>query len=641
MTMNPEPTNRSQWRKSRLNTNASTLPEPRGVIMAGNPATGRAHNSQAPMKHCNSTESNTRNTPRGPAKAWLAPSMMLAVALAGCNLLPVSQGTSYAGSASAQSTDETSQLMFEIMIAEMAGRRGYMDIATEGYLSASRRTTDPRVAERATQLAVVGREWDKAGVAGQRWSELDPDNPEVYQALTQIYLRQSSLDRAASELGKYLALQSDVTVLDGTARSQSAGDRVFELLLREPDRQSALETLRILVRNHPENADAYLAQAQMAWASRDDSLAKSAVESALLLNPDHPSALLLKARIDVSAGDGTAAMAELRAAIERDPDNVDLQVGLARMLTAEGQYDQASELFDTVYNAPNVTPDALLTISLLALEARRTEAAKTYLTTLLENGDYLPQAHYYLGRIADSQGEFETAISHYESVTSGENALDAQIRAAELYGAIDRVDTGLARLRRLGADMRSDSIKPRLVRAEGRLLSQAGRWSEAFDVLSDGVDAWPDDDDLRYSRALVADHNGQSDVFTDDLLTLIAKDPENAHALNALGYHYADQNTNLQEAEAMLVKANALLPDDPAILDSLGWLRFRLNDYESALKLLREAYEMFPDPEIASHLGEVLWVSGDREAASAIWLEALEQNPDDDILLDVMKRFEQ
>ncbi len=572
-------------------------------------------------------------------KAWLAPSMMLLVALAGCNLLPVSQGTSYAGPVSAQSTDETSQLMFEIMIAEMAGRRGYMDIATEGYLSASKRTTDPRVAERATQLAVVGREWDKAGIAGERWSELDPDNPDVYQALTQIFLRQANLDRAASELGKYLTLQSSAIIASESEQVQSPGDRVFELLVREPNRAGALEVAQKLVNNNPDNAEAHLAQAQLAWTNRDDTLAKRAVESAVQLDPDNASALLLKARIDVSAGNGTDAIEELRAAAERDPQNIDLQVGLARLLTAEGRYDEAAVLFDSVYNADNVTPEALLTISLLALESRRNDDAEKYLTTLLENGEYLPQAHYYLGRIADSEGDIETAIGHYEDVTSGENALDAQIRAAELYGAIGRVDTGLARLRRLAADVRSDAVKPRLIRAEGRLLSQADRWEEAYETLSEGVETWPNDDDLRYSRALIADHNGKADVFTADLLTLIARDPDNAHALNALGYHYADNNKNLPEAEALLVKANSLLPEDPAILDSLGWLRFRLNEYDVALALLREAYALFPDAEIASHLGEVLWVSGDEAAARKVWEEALRQNPEDTKLQNVMQRF--
>jgi len=171
------------------------------------------------------------------------------------------------------------------------------------------------------------------------------------------------------------------------------------------------------------------------------------------------------------------------------------------------------------------------------------------------------------------------------------------------------------------------------------LLSQADRWEEAYETLSEGVETWPNDDDLRYSRALIADHNGKADVFTADLLTLIARDPDNAHALNALGYHYADNNKNLPEAEALLVKANSLLPEDPAILDSLGWLRFRLNEYDVALALLREAYALFPDAEIASHLGEVLWVSGDEAAARKVWEEALRQNPEDTKLQNVMQRF--
>ena len=160
-------------------------------------------------------------------------------------------------------------------------------------------------------------------------------------------------------------------------------------------------------------------------------------------------------------------------------------------------------------------------------------------------------------------------------------------------------------------------------------------------MLTAGLAQFENHGSLLYTRALMAERQGDIDMFHSDLETLIEAEPENAHALNALGYHYADGDYNLDEAQVLLEKANRLLPQDPAILDSLGWLYYRQGKIKSALQFLEAAYDVLPDPEIAGHLGEVLWVDGEQDSARKVWEKALAESPHDDKLKRVIERFVQ
>ena len=191
-----------------------------------------------------------------------------------------------------------------------------------------------------------------------------------------------------------------------------------------------------------------------------------------------------------------------------------------------------------IRDSANDDAQAMFTIGLLGLESKRNTAAATYFERLLELGEFESEAHYYLARIADSQQNYEEAIEHYEQVVSGDSFFDAQIRAAELYGLTDRVEQGRTRLHELKTAASEDQ-QPRLVRAEARMLREAGRAEEGLIVLSEGLEQFPNDSNLLYTRALMADGQGDAEMFRTDLEQLIEQQPEHAHALNALGYHYA------------------------------------------------------------------------------------------------------
>ena len=556
------------------------------------------------------------------------------VAAAGCHVLPVASPPALAAADSPAArqlnASDRSQLMYEIMIAELAGRRGYLDIATEGYRSASARTDDPRVSERATKLAVYSRNWPHAIEAGSRWKTLDSENPEVYQIMAQVQLRRGNSSAAADEMTRLIELSPGP--VDATV------EEIYATVAREPDGETALNAMRELRDRLPQEPSTNIAYARLAVSHSEREAALEAIDQALELQPHNGEALMVRAQILMSLGRGDEGLANLKRAVDDNPNDLNLHLGLARLLVDAGRYDEAEGEFERIYKSGYDDAQAMFTIGLLGLESKRNTAAATYFKRLLELGEFESEAHYYLARIADSQQKYEEAIEHYEQVAGGDSFFDAQIRAAELYGVTDRIAEGRARLNELKQSAGED-VQPRLVRAEARMLREAGLAEEGLVVLTEGLEQFPNDSNLLYTRALMADGQGNAEMFRADLEQLIEQQPDHAHALNALGYHYADADTNLDAAEDLLEKASRLLPQDPAIMDSLGWLYYRQGRMDDALSFLRSAYDELEDPEIAAHLGEVLWVTGEQDSAREIWDKALAESPDDMKLKSVVERF--
>ncbi len=529
--------------------------------------------------------------------------------------------------------DNRAQLMYELMIAELAGRRGYLDVATDGYLRAAKRTDDPRVAERATKLAVWGREWDKAKEAADRWLEIEPDSGEARELLAQVLMRS---DQTEGE-----ALDQFASLVDNAEDREVVLNDIYILLSRESDRPAVLATLKGLQSRFPDEPQAHVNVARYLLQQNDRDAALIAVQQALEADPQHGEALLMRAQILSSQGKPAEGLSDIKTALDNDEGNLSLRIGYARLLADVGRYSEASEQLEYLFENADGNADVLLSIGLLALDSKRTDAAKRYLEALKDTGDHRDQAHYYLARISDQQQDFEQAISYYEKVGEGDLYLSAQLRSAELYAASDQVDLGIERVRSLSSLLPDPAMQPILITAESRMLQDAGRNEDAFGVLSEGLQKYPLNGELLYARALAADRISDTDTLISDLNKLIEAEPDNANALNALGYFLADDNQRLDEAEQYLERAMNLKPDDPAIMDSLGWLRFRQGNSEAAIRLLERAYELLPDGEIAAHLGEVLWVSGDKSAARSIWDKALSLSPDHEKLINTMERLTQ
>ena len=519
--------------------------------------------------------------------------------------------------------------MFELMIAELAGRRGQLDMALAGYLRASELTDDARVLDRTTRLLIISGQWAEAEAVASRWINLEPENPDAPGLLAQSLLKQNE-PKMAAEIYVDIVKASD-------DRALTLKDIQFELQ-RNNDPAASVIIMQQLVDTYPGESEASLGLARAQITNSETPAALVTIEQALAVAPEDTDALLLRAQLLSAAGEPDNALDSLQQALSVDEQNTPLRLGYAQMLQEAGRYKLLGDELDTIHAQSASDPDTLLNIGLLAIESRRLDRAQTYLTDLLDTGAYADQANFYLARINDEQKKYEQAIANYDAVEEGELSFTARLRAAELTAFAGELESGRERLNLLAELTADPALQPQLVTAEARMLQNANQIDKAVDVLSDGLQRFPDQRDLLYARALMAGDAGDAAQLVSDLDRLIELDPDDAHAMNALGYHLTTEDTDLDRAEQLLVRARELLPEDPAIMDSMGWLLFKKGKYEQAVDVLRDAYLRFPDAEIAAHLAQALWFSGAEDEARDVVEQALESHPEDEKLLAVVNK---
>jgi len=483
-------------------------------------------------------------------------------------------------------------MLYRLLVAEFAGRRGQLDVALDNYLSAAYDSTDPRVAERAARIAVYARDNDKALSAAQRWVELSPKNIEARQVTATLYVRLGDIDNAEKELEKVIELT------DGGA--DPGLTLVAALLGREQNHRIALDVITRMVERYPDRAVAHYSQGTLADRVGNTELALSAASRAIELEPGYSDAINLRAKVLVDVGRTEEAFASLDAALAKDPENLPIKLGYARLLVEAGQFERAAEQLRELYVLHKTNANLVYALGLLAIESRRLEDAREYMLQVLQLGTRNNDANYYLGRIAENQRDYGLATKHYLLVNGGDNQLDAQIRVAEMLARLDRMEEARDHLRRLQIMNPEPNNAVRFYLAEGEILRQAGHHGEAMRVLTEALEELPATTDLLYARALTAEKVNRPDIVEQDLLEVLRHEPANAHALNALGYYLADHTDRLQEAENYITRALELLPNDPAVIDSMGWLQYRLGNHERALEYLKRAYEKLEDAEIAA-----------------------------------------
>lgn len=509
-------------------------------------------------------------------------------------------------------------LLFDILLGEIAGQREQLDVSVLHYLRAAEVSDDPRVAERALRIALFAKQEDAALTAARRWVELDPESVDARQSLAVLALHARIPEEAYDQFEYLLGKAADDTqVYQG----------ITSLLARSEDSELALALMDRLVQQHPQSAQAHLAYSRLALHAENTDLALSEVEQALALQPRLVEGLIQRAGVRAKAGDSELAKRELASAIAAQPDNVELRMAQARLLLDMQDLPGAAEQFNAVVKLQPDNADAWYSLGLLALEQQQYKPAERYFRKLLDLGKREQEARYYLGRTRELREDFAGALEWYSQVTEGDYWLEAQTRVASM-----RAKTGdLDGARRLLTDLRTrePSLAVRLYLVEGDILSQAGKLREALDLYNRVLIEQPNNHDLLYARALVAERLDDLKLAEADLRRIVTEDPNNYHAWNAFGYTLADRTDRLKEALEYIQKAQALAPDEAAIIDSLGWVHYKLGNLALAERHLRRAYEMSKgDAEVAAHLGEVLWEQGKRKEARALWEKARRSNPD-------------
>ena len=307
------------------------------------------------------------------------------------------------------------------------------------------------------------------------------------------------------------------------------------------------------------------------------------------------------------------------------------------MLMTVNRYESAIAQFEILLEDQPGNGDLLYSTALLYLQVRSYASAETKLKKLLELGEHRQEAWYYLGRLEEKRKRYDEAREWYARVDNTSLYIDAQMAAARVQGKSGALDEARERYRVLRESNPDHAVTIWL--SESEMLREMEDYEVAYELLNEALSEYPEDTDLRYSRALAAERVDRIDILESDLKMVLEKEPDHAHALNALGYTLADRTKRYKEALGYISRAFELEPNDPAIIDSLGWVHYRLGNYDKAIDYLTRANEVLRDGEVAAHLGEVLWVTGNREAADALWQEALRENPDSKILLRAIKRF--
>jgi tetratricopeptide (TPR) repeat protein len=524
--------------------------------------------------------------------------------------------------------DLTAPMLYEFLLGEIAAQRGSPAFAAQTYLDLAKRTRDPRVARRAVEVANLARMPELALDAARVWHDADPASPQALQTVAVLLVAAKRVGDAEPYLAKLLALDSNATA--------NVFMQLGRLLAGSADPAANLRVVRGLANRHASLPQAHFAVAQAASAANDEALALAEVRRAAALRPDWEIAAVFEAQLLQRRSPGEAA-GRLAAYLEKFPASRDVRLNYARLLVMDKRHAEARGEFENIVKRFAKDADAIYAVGLLAFQSKEYAMAEAYMKRLLELGFRDPDAaRYSLGQIAEEQKDWPRAIDWFKTIQRGDHALPARVRIANAIAKQGRLDEARAFLRSAGGE---GEPPVQLLVAESQLLREANLHKEAFDLLGGALGKTPDQPDLLYDHALTAEKLDRFDVLESNLKRLIQLRPEYAHAYNALGYSYADRNLRLPEAKQLIEKALQLAPEDYFIVDSMGWVLYRMGDLKGAVAQLRRAWVGRPDGEIGAHLGEVLWVLGERDEARRIWQEALKLSPENDTLQKTLKRF--
>lgn len=516
--------------------------------------------------------------------------------------------------------------VYPLLVAEFAIRRQDYQTALDNYLAQASMLEDAGVSSHTTHLAQFVQDDEQALQAVQLWLQEEPDSLEANNT-------------AATLLAKSRRPEEALPHMSFVARAGKQAN--FPLLLQGFDQLTAAQQAQLvqglneLAVEFPEDPALLLTLALINTEFKQYEQALDRLEVLFEVEPYQHQALLLEARI-LAQTEAKKPFARIEQVLETNPEDSRLRLEYARLLT-NTDIDAAREQFEILSLQSPEDADLLLSLALINREVGDDVIATTYLKKVLQTGKRSDEAHYYLGRIAEDDKQLKEALSHYMQIGDSRQYLAANQRIGQILVAGGELDASHAwfEQQRQSVPTRSEQ----LFGIEAEVLSSAGALEASLAVLNAGISVYPDSASLRYARSMLGQQQSDLALMEADLRAILSRDPNNATALNALGYTLADQTDRVDEAHALISRALALDPEEPAILDSMGWVLFRKGEMEQSIHYLTQAYAAFPDAEVAAHLGEVLWANGDTDKARQIWQGALFKSPNHPVLRATLQRL--
>jgi tetratricopeptide (TPR) repeat protein len=524
----------------------------------------------------------------------------------------------------------TEDQLYEAIVSELSAQRGQVVEAGESYFDLAMSTRDLTIIQRAIQFASINTDTNALLQLGLLWAQLEPTNSQPQLLLSIQFLESGAFEQAISHMSRVLDLGGNI---DFAALSSRTGR------LNPQNRSVLIENLRRLKDEFGKQTSIHLTLVQLLAQNGDFEAALIEME---LLKDDKdltPNMVMLESQILHSLDNPERATRVMRTGVTRFETDKSLRLNYARLLIQNEEYEKAQEQFQILVEQDPQDWETLYSVALLNTQLENFDRAIAAYTKLIGVDQRADESQYNLGLIYQQQDNLEKSIEHFRQVRIGtNNFLAAQQQATRLSiqsGRLNEAHDWLSQLSR---------GQPRLevlfTTIESSLLIQEKHSGAAEQLLNTALNKFPNETDLLFARVLYYDSQSNRDGSERDLMQIISMQPEDSRALNHLGYMLADQTTRYEEALELIERAIAISPDDPAIIDSLGWALYKVARYEEALVQMRRAFAAFPDDEVASHLGEVLWALGHFDEAMRVWQDALVTDPESPLIAEAIERLQ-
>ena len=557
---------------------------------------------------------------------WI--SVAVVFVLAGCAVAPEKNPAiesavveQVAGVDQNASIDE--EVLYLLMAAELAGQRNQYDLALDAYLQAAKRVDDPRIAERAVKIGLFLKDDRRTQEALAIWLAKDGKN---------LSARKFALLVAIKNANQAVAIENIKALLAEDPAGFEAGllelVRLFEKEGRARFTYDALEQVALQIQDQP---SVLFVQAVLAAMLPDQALAQQKIDRVLQLQPDWNKAIIFQAQLAGRMGDIALARRYLEKAVKHAPDDLVLKRMLVEVLISTGAPDEALRLSHAILEDKPDDPETLLSVALIYLQQNQLDKGENYLEKLVLNPEWEDQASFYLGKLEQQRKHLDKALSWFDRVKDGRLGLEANMAAIAMLIGAQKFDEVELRLQGMESRFPEQRLKILMLKAE--IFNQMGLYQAAFDELSVALKDVPDEPDVLYARALIAEKLDKLEILEADLSKILLKAPDDVRALNALGYTLADRTQRFDEAERYLQKALQLQPDEPVVIDSFGWLLYKKGLPQQALPYLKRAYEKQAETEIAAHIIEVLWMMGEKKQARELFDVIHKKAPQDEFVL--------